>query len=617
MRPKYWFWIWKTFLGPSRLRRKFVRALVFAGCIPLLLMSVVSFYLVNLTHKIDVATIEQSVAGQSASEIERFIENTLISLELTVAFSEFAPIAFEEQGFLLESFLGSNPALQNLSFICLTPAFCTPGEETSRYERQENTITKNSELRNVSQSEAFLTAKNGTRFIGQSYLHEGRVLIPIAAPVANKNAEIIAVLSGEIDTRPVQRIVNGSPLGKNGYVFVVDAANTIIAHPLPGLLGKSANHLPTLQEFQKNSSYLNADNVAVTGAQASVGKDLGWRVIAEWPEKETRELVLAIFIQILGFSLLTLLIITGVATYLAMRLIKPIAELTQGTNVIGSGNFNYRVHIKTGDELEDLGNHLNIMAKNLKSLEELKELRMKTNLLTDNLKKEQELSKLKDQFITTVSHQFNTPLSVIKWAIASLQDPNTDPETRAKSIEVIVKSQNDISSILSDLITITQIGFNYEKENVTPTNIADIIKKILVYMHDIAEVKKITLNFRDSTNDPLARANAFTTEKALENLIDNAIGYSHDGTTIEMELLEKNKELIFKITDYGIGIPDSDKDSIFQEFFRAKNAVEKKNVGTGLGLFIVKRIADGHNGKVWFESNEGKGSTFYLSIPRE
>ena len=133
---------------------------------------------------------------------------------------------------------------------------------------------------------------------------------------------------------------------------------------------------------------------------------------------------------------------------------------------------------------------------------------------------------------------------------------------------------------------------------------------------ELIKLKKITVNLKEPSQSAVALVNEFTLSKALENLIDNAISYSHDGGVIQMELERMEKEVIFKIADQGIGIPKEDQPSIFREFFRARNAVKKKNVGTGLGLFIVKNIVEGHGGKVWFTSEENKGSTFYVSIPR-
>ena len=388
----------------------------------------------------------------------------------------------------------------------------------------------------------------------------------------------------------------------------------MIAHPQRQLIGESAAELPALTAA-RGVVYKNFSGELVSGAGTTVA-NLDWQIIAEWPRGETQELIRTIRWQIGGFSLLTLLVIALIASWVAFRLIQPIAELNQGTSVIGAGNFNYRVRIKTGDELEDLGANLNRMAKGLKGIEEVHELRLRTELLAESLKKEQELSKLKDQFITTVSHQFNTPLSVINWALASLNDAKLDAEKVRESAKIIAKSQRDIVAIVTDLMTLSEVGFRYEKTRAKPTDLAQLINKIIDTFLEITKIRKITMAFRVSTSNTAAPVNEFTIEKALANLIDNAIVYSNDGGRIDVELGGTDREITLRVTDQGIGIPKEDQPSIFREFFRAKNAIAKKNVGTGLGLFIAKNIIEGHGGKIWFASEENQGSTFYVKLPR-
>jgi signal transduction histidine kinase len=101
----------------------------------------------------------------------------------------------------------------------------------------------------------------------------------------------------------------------------------------------------------------------------------------------------------------------------------------------------------------------------------------------------------------------------------------------------------------------------------------------------------------------------------IENLLDNAIRYNLVGGTITISLDLKNDEIEFSIEDSGIGIPESEKSNIFQKFFRASNALKKETEGSGLGLFVAKNIVEAHGGKIWFESEEGKGTTFHFTIP--
>jgi len=263
-----------------------------------------------------------------------------------------------------------------------------------------------------------------------------------------------------------------------------------------------------------------------------------------------------------------------------------------------------------------LGKNLNKMAENLKGLEEVHELRLRTEMLSESLKKEQELSKLKDQFITTVTHQFNTPLSIIKWALDELSEPKLTKEKIKNTSAAISKSQRDIVSIVDDLVTLSEVGFRYQKTKAKPTDIAKLIQKAIEISSEAAKIKNVAVIFKPPTEPAIAEVNEFTMEKVFENLIDNAVGYSNDGGNVAIEIEAAPKEIKVKIKDNGIGIPKEDQTSIFEQFFRARNAMAKKNVGTGLGLFIAKTVIEGHGGRITFQSEENKGSTFYVAIPR-
>ena len=609
-------------MGPSRLRKKFVRVFLLAGLVPLILMGAVSAYLVNLTHRIDVTALENNLASQVSGEIKKIIDDAVSVLEIKVTFEELAPIAFNQQDFLLEGILKNNGSLSEASFVCLTPRQCDFGHEIKRWIKTGGESQPSQILRDLSKDPGFLAARDGKTYFGPVVFNDSNLNVSVAAPVLNKNGQVVSVAKARMNFDLVQKAIEEVKLGETGYVYVIDQNGVIISHPDKSLLGKSAAGLPAAESVIKPDSliknqlvYENSNGIIVSGVGKPV-EAVGWGVVAEWPRAETQELIRAIFIQIAAFALIALILIAVIASWIALKLIEPIAELRQGTSVLGGGNFNYKVNIKTGDELEDLGKNLNKMAENLKGLEEVHELRLRTEMLSESLKKEQELSKLKDQFITTVTHQFNTPLSIIKWALDELSEPKLTKEKIKNTSAAISKSQRDIVSIVDDLVTLSEVGFRYQKTKAKPTDIAKLIQKAIEISSEAAKIKNVAVIFKPPTEPAIAEVNEFTMEKVFENLIDNAVGYSNDGGNVAIEIEAAPKEIKVKIKDNGIGIPKEDQTSIFEQFFRARNAMAKKNVGTGLGLFIAKTVIEGHGGRITFQSEENKGSTFYVAIPR-
>lgn len=626
LKAKYWYWIWRTFLGPSRLRKKFVRTFILAGLFPLLLMGGISYYLVNLTHVTDVATLEKNVASQTATEIKKNLDVAASFFDLRVTYEDFAPIDFTQQGFILQGVLKEIPSLTEASFICLTPGQCATGKETSRWLRNNGKLESGAPLRDRSADPIFLNTKNSAGnqiYFGPIVFGQPELKIPVAAKVLNKLSQPIAVVSGAINvSQSIGEIILDAKLGATGYVYVVDGAGAIIAHRNPELIGVSAASLPSVRAILKSDggasqsfNYQSLTDQAVSGVGSNI-ENLKLAVIAEWPRQETQSLINAMLIQIGIFSLLSFIILAVISSWMALKLIEPIAQLRQATNVIGAGNFNYKIELKTGDELEDLGANLNKMAGNLKGLEQLNELKLRAELLSESLRKEQELSKIKDQFITTISHQLNTPLSVINWSVDALKDSEIKSKKVFDTAQIIAKSQREIAAIVADLVTLSDIGFRYKAEKNKPTDLISMVEKVIDSFKEALEIKKIKINFVKTATPAMANINEFTTRKAIENLIDNAIAYSNEKSLIEASVNATDKEIIIKVTDHGIGIPKDEQPLIFQQFFRAKNAVAKKNVGTGLGLFIAKTIIEGHGGRIWFISEENQGSSFFIALPK-
>lgn len=184
-------------------------------------------------------------------------------------------------------------------------------------------------------------------------------------------------------------------------------------------------------------------------------------------------------------------------------------------------------------------------------------------------------------------------------------------------VEKIDRSREEILAIVNDLLTLSEIGFSYKKTNTKMVDFKALISDAVRNLQNAVTGKSLTIEFVNHTQNTKAEVNEFAISKAIENLIDNAITYSNDGGRIAIELSGNLKEITFSVTDHGVGVPKEDQEKIFQQFFRAKNAVVKKNVGTGLGLFIVKIIVEGHSGTVAAESEENQGATFHFTIPRQ
>jgi two-component system sensor histidine kinase VicK len=175
--------------------------------------------------------------------------------------------------------------------------------------------------------------------------------------------------------------------------------------------------------------------------------------------------------------------------------------------------------------------------------------------------------------------------------------------------EMMIKLVNDLMDI--DRTGDTYFGYNFEK-----IPMAGLIVKIMHDFSFMASQRKINLEFFSADEAiPDAKVDPSKLELALGNLVDNAISYTPEGGDIKIVLEKMGDYAKVSVKDSGIGIPKEEITTLFTRFFRAKNAVRVKTEGTGLGLYIARNIIEAHGGKIWVESEEGKGTTFFFTVP--
>lgn len=238
----------------------------------------------------------------------------------------------------------------------------------------------------------------------------------------------------------------------------------------------------------------------------------------------------------------------------------------------------------------------------------------------------QELSTLeeaKSKFIAVTAHQMRTPLSAVKWTFNILRDGSMGKLTD-EQIEFVKKGEEateKMIGIINHLVTVDSIVTVADPTKLAPVDLTSLLTDTLAEFANQLKSHKVISNLQKPEGDlPLILADYAKLKMVFENLIDNAIKYSLEGTTVAVIISDENlntanSSLTIKISDQGIGIPKKEQTKIFSKFFRAKNAVIKEPDGSGVGLFIAKDIVEEHGGSLRFESEEGKGTTFFISLP--
>lgn len=230
----------------------------------------------------------------------------------------------------------------------------------------------------------------------------------------------------------------------------------------------------------------------------------------------------------------------------------------------------------------------------------------------------QELDKDKSEFVSIAAHQLRTPLSAIKWAHQLIMDGEAGNITDEQRT-LLAQAQDSVArmiDLVNNLLDADHLEFGQIRYTFSDINITLLLNEVVGELSAMARERSVKLSY-DATDVPCSiRADPGRLKEALLNILNNAIKYTPSGGTVSITLTEEKTTLTIVIKDTGIGIPKEGQSRLFQKFVRMDNAKKVDANGSGLGLFIVKRIIDGHNGSVTFESEEGTGTAFYITLPK-
>lgn len=229
-----------------------------------------------------------------------------------------------------------------------------------------------------------------------------------------------------------------------------------------------------------------------------------------------------------------------------------------------------------------------------------------------------DLDQMKTDFVSVATHQLRTPLSGIKWTLSMLLNGDLGPLTDEQRTFLMkaYESNDRMVALLGDMLLSDQIESGKLKSLKSSTLLPDLPENLLLEFQAPAAKRNIEIEFvHPDPSYPPVRIAAQHLRAILQNLLENAIKYSRPDGTVTLKLENRGEVVRFIVSDHGIGIPANQQKNVFARFFRAPNAVKVETDGSGLGLFIVKSIVDKHEGKIWFESTENVGTTFYVELP--
>lgn len=232
---------------------------------------------------------------------------------------------------------------------------------------------------------------------------------------------------------------------------------------------------------------------------------------------------------------------------------------------------------------------------------------------------EQEIDRMKSEFISLASHQLRTPLSAIKTYTHMLADGYMGElnDAQRKSLSTIIGASNRMNELISTLLNITRIESGTIAVVPKMVKVENVIEELMPELSLMADAKTINLSLkvRGKASTSL-KTDSLIVKEVVTNLISNAIKYTPDSGTVEVIVRPRRNDVVIEVKDSGWGIPKFSQDQVFSKFFRAQNIIKRETTGTGLGLYLVKGLLDTLGGEIWFKSEEGKGTHFFITLPR-
>ena len=238
-------------------------------------------------------------------------------------------------------------------------------------------------------------------------------------------------------------------------------------------------------------------------------------------------------------------------------------------------------------------------------------------VITNSFERLAEANRMKSEFVSVVSHQLRSPLSNLKWAVDFLMSGKLEDVSKKQMeyFKILKENSARMAELISDLLIVSRIEqkkFPLKKESFVMTN---LVKEVMRGVSIFARASNVEIKIDIKDNLPEILADPSQLRLVVENLLDNAIRYVKAKGKVEVRLEKQNKSIYFEVKDNGVGIPKEDQKYIFQRFFRSANVMRHQTEGSGLGLYIAKSIVEKSGGKIGFESQENKGSTFWFTIP--
>lgn len=322
------------------------------------------------------------------------------------------------------------------------------------------------------------------------------------------------------------------------------------------------------------------------------GLDINFYIILSTPVKPLHNKAVQYVDTVLICYIIMSVILFILLLYLYLQTIIPLKSMQNAAKEYAAGHYDYPMPTYRGHDQADLAGAIKYLADKMKD----------TNDYQKN-------------FIANVSHDFRSPLTSIKGYTQAMADGTIPPEMQGKYLDIILFEVERLTKLTNNLLSLSEFENKGIPLEISTFDINSELKRCLATFEQRCTQKHISLNITFDAEVSLVDADQSKIEQVIQNLVDNAIKFSHDNSTIEIHTKEKNQKVFISIKDHGIGIPKESLGKVWKRFYKTDLSRGKDKKGTGLGLSITKEIIENHGENINVISTEGVGTEFIFSLP--
>ncbi|MBD9269175.1 MAG: sensor histidine kinase [[Ruminococcus] torques] len=306
-------------------------------------------------------------------------------------------------------------------------------------------------------------------------------------------------------------------------------------------------------------------------------------------EERCAPIMTQVYISTAVIFALSLIFLLGVQFFIH----RPLRQISEAAKQYAIGNLDYEIPVHTHDELGYLSASLNYMAVRLKDMDDYQK-----------------------KIVANVSHDFRSPLTSIKGYVNAILDGTIPYEMQERYLKIIAFESERLEKLTRSLLTLNELDMKKRMMHIQRFDINDTIKNTAATFEGICTSRQIRLELLLSGHELYVRADMEQIQQVLYNLLDNAIKFSNDNSSVQIETTVKSGKVFVSVKDYGTGIPKESLSKIWDRFYKIDASRGKDRKGTGLGLSIVKEIINAHNQNIDVISTEGVGTEFIFTLEK-